>query len=72
MENVAPPKTIAELQAYLGLLNYYYRCLPNLSQELHLLYMLLRKESEFVWDAKCQKAFERSKRLLVINRVLKP
>lgn len=32
------PKNVTELKAYLGLLNYYSKFLPQLSTELHQLY----------------------------------
>jgi len=47
------PNNVTELQAYLGLLNYYGKFIPNLSSELHDLYKLLRKYVKFVWSDKC-------------------
>ena len=35
------PKNITELRAFLGLLNYYGKFIPNLSSTLHPLYQLL-------------------------------
>ncbi len=64
------PKNVAELQAYLGLLNYYVCFVPNLSSEIHVLYKLLTKESEFEWTKDCQISFEKSKVLLTSNQVL--
>lgn len=34
IENASEPKNITELQAYLGLLNYYSQLLPNVSSHL--------------------------------------
>ncbi|XP_060868649.1 uncharacterized protein K02A2.6-like [Metopolophium dirhodum] len=64
------PNNVTELQAYLGLLNYYGKFIPNLSSELHDLYKLLRKDVKFVWSDKCQEVFEKSKTLLLQNQVL--
>lgn len=65
-----PPKDVAQLQSYLGLINYYRRFIPNLSSELKSLYTLLGKDKEFVWSAECNKAFEKSKNLITTNNVL--
>lgn len=62
------PNNVTELQAYLGLLNYYGKCIPNLSGELHEIYKLLRKDSKFIWSNKCQEVFDKSKCLQ--NQVL--
>ncbi|XP_035910630.1 uncharacterized protein K02A2.6-like isoform X1 [Anopheles stephensi] len=72
IDKVSPPKSVPELEAYLGLLNYYHLFLPNLSSKLHSLYTLLRKESKFIWSSDCQEAFEESKKLLMSNQVLEP
>lgn len=64
------PTNVEQLQAYLGLLNYYVRFIPNLSAEIHLLYKLLGKDKGFEWTAECQSSFEKSKVLLTSNQVL--
>jgi len=64
------PNNITELQAYLGLLKYYGKFIPNLSSELHVLYKLLRKDVKFIWSNKCEEVFEKSKCLLLQNQVL--
>ena len=38
------PQSVQELKAYLGLLTYYGKFLPNLSSTLFPLYKLLRKD----------------------------
>lgn len=64
------PKTLQQLQSYLGLLNYYSRFIPNLSSEIHELYKLLRKTTKFEWTDACQQAFEKSKSLLEQHSLL--
>ncbi len=64
------PKSVKELQSYLGLLNYYGKFIPNLSSQIVVLYKLLEKASEFVWTDKCREVFEKSKKLLLENQVL--
>lgn len=64
------PESLPQLQSYLGLLNYYGRFIPNLSSELHELYELLKDENEFIWSEKCSRCFEKSKQLLIHNKIL--
>ena len=58
------PTRVEELQSYLGLINYYHRFLPNISQKLAPLYFLLRKHVVWRWGHRQQKAFNESKALL--------
>ena len=62
------PQSVHELKAYLGLLSYYSKFLPNLSTTLHPLYRLLRKDHPWDWSGDQQKAFEASKELLTSDR----
>lgn len=64
------PKDLQQLQSYLGLLNHYSRFIPNLSSEISSLYELTKKDTKYVWSENCQKAFERSKKLMVENDML--
>ena len=40
IQEAPAPENVNELKAYLGLLNYYHKFLPNLSSEIAPLYML--------------------------------
>lgn len=53
------------MKAFLGLINYYGRFIPNLSSRLSPLYSLLRKNTKYVWNDDCNKVFEDSKKLLL-------
>ncbi|XP_055701692.1 uncharacterized protein K02A2.6-like [Phlebotomus papatasi] len=64
------PTNVKELQAFLGLLNYYRRFIPDLSGKLTCLYHLLKQGEKFVWSDECQKVFEESKKLLTKDTVL--
>ena len=64
------PGNVSELKAYLGLLSYYSKFLPNLSQEFAPLYRLLQKSSQWRWTQTEQTAFEKSKKLLSSDSVL--
>ena len=66
------PKNLAELRAYLGLLNYYGHFIANLSTSLQPLHELLRKGVKWEWTKECEEAFQRSKSELMAGRVLVP
>ncbi|KAL7852512.1 hypothetical protein SRHO_G00182970 [Serrasalmus rhombeus] len=63
-------KTLTELKAFLGLLNYYHRLLPNLSTILAPLHELLRKDREWKWGKEQEAAFKNAKALLQTSSVL--
>ncbi|XP_061570028.1 uncharacterized protein K02A2.6-like [Cololabis saira] len=62
--NAPAPTSVTELKAYLGLLNYYNKFLPNLATLLAPLHELLRKEVRWTWQKKQEEAFQNSKTLL--------
>lgn len=64
IRNAAPPENVTQLKAYLGMLNYYNRYLPNLSAMIEPLHRLLRKGTTFHWKTEQEKAFTESKALL--------
>ena len=70
IEKAPKPRNTTELKAYLGLLTYYGRFLPNLSTVLSPLYRLLRQDVCWRWTSKQQRAFTRSKQLLTSAKVL--
>ena len=55
------PKNLAELQSFLGLLNYYGQFIPNLATLLHPLNELLRKETAWKWSSAQDNAFQMAK-----------
>ena len=70
IQKAPAPTNVTELRAYLGLLNYYNRFLPNLSTLLSPLHELLRKETKWRWETEQERAFEESKRLMQSSEVL--
>ena len=46
------PNDAAQLRSSLGLVNYYQKFLPNLSDNLYLLHRLLQKDIKWAWSAK--------------------
>lgn len=70
IEEAPEPRNITELKAYLGLLNYYNKFLPNLATLLAPLHLLLKKDVQWMWKKLQQKAFKESKALLRKANVL--
>lgn len=64
------PENISQLRAYLGLVNYYRKFAPNLSNLLAPLYKLTKKDAKFEWSNECDEAFHNSKKLIVNDRLL--
>ena len=52
------PRTVRELQAFLGLCNYYQRFVPSFAEIAAPLNQLLTKGTKFVWGPPQQAAFE--------------
>ena len=70
IESAPTPSNVTELKAYLGLLTYYGKFLPNLSTRLSPLYELLKKGVIWEWTAARDKAFQDSKKLLSSKSLL--
>ena len=64
------PQDLTQLRAFLGLINYYSKFLPNLSHMLHPLNNLLKKGQKWVWTDACAVAFKKAKEALVSSQVL--
>ncbi|XP_039438442.1 uncharacterized protein K02A2.6-like isoform X2 [Culex pipiens pallens] len=64
------PQNVTELKAYLGLINYYNKFVPNLSEKLRHLYNLLQKNVKFEWSKNCDEAFNESKNCLLNAKLL--
>ena len=64
IKNAPEPKDVSQLRAFLGLLNYYHRFLPDIATVLEPLHQLLRKGSKWAWLKQQQTAFEEAKELL--------
>ena len=49
IKNAPSPTNVTELKAYLGMLNYYNRFLPDLATTLNPLHKLLKKNQKWEW-----------------------
>ena len=70
IKNAPPPENVTQLRAFLGLINYYGKFLPNLSSLLAPLYQLLEKQKQWIWGPNQKKAFENAKQHLTSNCLL--
>ncbi|CAG4992790.1 unnamed protein product [Colias eurytheme] len=64
------PCNVSQLKAFLGLVNYYAKFLPNLSTVLYPLHNLLKKNVKFIWCTNCNNSFKEIKRMLSDDLVL--
>ena len=64
------PKTVKNIQKFLGFANYYRRFVPYFSYIAKTLTLLLKKDNPFVWGKDQQEAFEKIKNELLENAVL--
>ena len=64
------PQNVKQVQAFVGLCNYYSRFIPNFATVMKLLYSLLEKNCTFVWNKPQQDAFESVKNLFKSNSIL--
>ena len=64
------PSNKTELRSFLGLINYYAKFLPNLSNILSPLYNLTKKDVAWRWGKAERAAFQRATGLISISQVL--
>ena len=64
------PRNITELRAFLGMLSYYRKFIPDLSTLVHPLNKLLQKHKTWKWTQECQRAFEDAKNAMSSTQVL--
>uniref|UniRef100_A0A8C5Q3F0 Gypsy retrotransposon integrase-like protein 1 n=1 Tax=Leptobrachium leishanense TaxID=445787 RepID=A0A8C5Q3F0_9ANUR len=70
IQQAPTPKSKGELQAFLGLLNFYHSFLPHKAALAEPLHRLLDKQAPWVWSSTQNKAFSAVKSLLSSDSVL--
>jgi hypothetical protein len=65
-----PPRTVHQVQSFLGLAGYCHRFILNFSKIVKPITNLLKKEEKFVWNAERDEAFQTLKKLLTTSPVL--
>jgi hypothetical protein len=64
------PINVTQLQRYLGMCNYYRKFIKSYAKIAQPLYVLLRKESAFIWSISCDEAFNKLKAAMCTPPVL--
>ena len=62
--HMSAPKNIRELRRFLGLLNYLAKFLPHLSDVVHPLQQLTKKDTPWNWSSSQEEAFTKAKELV--------
>lgn len=70
ISDAKPPTDVTQIKAFVGLVGYYSRFIPNMAQVLSPIYKLLQKDRKFIWDEQCQESFDSIKKIIVSNKVL--
>jgi len=65
-----PPRTMREVQSFLGFANFYRRFIENYSKVAYPLTILTRKDKPFQWTDKAQSAFDNLKTAFTTAPVL--
>jgi hypothetical protein len=65
-----PPKSVHQVQSFLGLASYYRRFIPNFSRISKPITDLLKKGNKYVWSKDCDPVFRTLKKLLTTSPVL--
>ena len=63
--NFPQPRSVKDVQRFLGVSNYYRSFIKSHSQILEPIIKLTRKRNQFVWSPSCQEAFEAIKSKLI-------
>ena len=64
------PTCVKDVQRFVGLCNYYRRFVENFAQIARPLHNLTKKNNKFIWDNKCENAFQELKNRLTTAPVL--
>lgn len=70
IQDAPAPTSKAELQSYLGLLNFYHDYIPHAGHKLTPLYNLVKNNAEWEWSNECNRCFEESKKWVCEDSVL--
>lgn len=70
IRNLKEPTNKDEVRSFIGLINYYGRFFKDLSTVLFPLNNLLKDKVPFIWNEKCQRAFDEVKREIASKKHL--
>lgn len=72
IENLQPPKTIREIQSFLGHASFYRCFIKDFSKITKPLTDLLMKDVKFIFGEKCLDAFNLLKKALISAPIMQP
>jgi hypothetical protein len=72
ISNLPPPRTVKEVRSFLGHAGFYRRFIKDFSKITKPLCKLLIKETSFIFDEDCKKAFGALKKILTSAPIIKP
>lgn len=58
IRSLPAPINVKEIRSFIGMISYYRRFIPNMSNIATPLIELTRKYAKFKWTDECQKAFD--------------
>jgi RNase H-like domain found in reverse transcriptase len=64
------PKTVKEVQSFIGFGKFYCCFVKEFSHLAHPLYDLLKKDKKFAWSEECQESFDELKKQFTEEPVL--
>ncbi len=70
VEEWPTPKSVKDVQRFLGLCNYYRRFVENFAFIARPLHNLTKKNVKFIWSKDCEKAFQELKKRLITSPIL--
>lgn len=71
IKKLQPPKTVKQLQRFLGSINVYNKFIHNYAKLRNPLNNLLKKDKKFIWNEQCQQSFETLKNSLISKPILR-
>lgn len=70
VKNYPKPKNVKQVRAFTGLCNYYRRFVKGFADIARPLHNLTKKGASFIWDEKCETAFQRLKKAMISTPVV--
>lgn len=64
------PTNVSEIRAFIGMVNYHSKYIPDFARKMIPFYKLLKKNTKFEWSETCQNAFNNLKKELCSDTLL--